>query len=82
MRVMVRLTGRYKNLIGLESTIVDTINGDTVWHVIDALVEKYQVLGKDKNRMIILRNGVHVNREEKIKNNDELTILPPVVSGG
>ncbi|MEM0492421.1 MAG: MoaD/ThiS family protein [Candidatus Thermoplasmatota archaeon] len=82
MRVTIRFTGRYKNLTGLESMVMEIKNGDTVWHLIEALVEKHPALVKDKKHMIIIRNGNYIDRETKIKNNDEITIIPPVVSGG
>jgi MoaD family protein len=82
MNVKVKIIGRYQNITGKKELNLEIKNGDTVWHVIDTLVKKYSEMEKDKKFLMVSKNDVFTNHDSKINEGDEITIFPPVVSGG
>ena len=82
MDVKVKLIGRYKNIIGKTEITLKIENGDTIWHVVDVLIKKYPIIEKDKKFIMVLKNNIYTTIDEKILYGDEITISPPVVSGG
>jgi len=82
MRVTVKLVGRYKDIIGNTELKLKINNGDTIWHVVDVFVKQYPKLEKDKKFIMVSKNNIYTTLDAKIKNGDEITLSPPVVSGG
>jgi MoaD family protein len=82
MNIKIKLIGRYQNIVGKKELTIKIKNGDTIWYVIDAFVKKYPEIEKDKKFLMVSKNNVFSNYETKIKEGDEITISPPVVSGG
>jgi MoaD family protein len=82
MRVTVKLVGRYKDIIGNTELELKINNGDTIWHVVDVFVKQYPKLEKDKKFIMVSKNNIYTTLDAKIKNGDEITLSPPVVSGG
>jgi molybdopterin converting factor small subunit len=82
MQVKVKFIGRYIDLTGIQEFNLNVSGGDSIWHVVDLVVKQYPQLEKDKKFIMISKNNIFTNREAKIKEDDEITLSPPVVSGG
>ena len=82
MKVLVRFIGRYKEVTGVSDLELDVLSGDTMWSVLDMLIQRYPALEKDKKFMLISKNGVFATRDTMIMAGDQITVAPPVVSGG
>jgi len=82
MRVTVKLVGRYKDIIGNTELELKINNGDTIWHVVDVFVRKFPEIQKDKKFIMVSKNNIYTTLDAKIENGDEITLSPPVVSGG
>jgi len=55
---------------------------DTIWHVVDVFVKQYPKIQKDKKFIMVSKNNIYTTIDAKIENGDEITLSPPVVSGG
>ena len=82
MIVKIKTFGRYQNITGKKELKLEIKNGDTIWHVIDVFVKKFPEIEKDKKFLMVSKNNVYTNFEAKVTDGDEITISPPVVSGG
>lgn len=82
MKITVRVFGRYKDIAGADTIQFDITNGKIIQDVIDFFVRKYPTVDKDKSRMMITKNKVYCSYDTTITEGDEITISPPVVSGG
>ncbi len=82
MLVKVKLIGRYKDITGKQELELEILNGDTIWHVVDVLIKQYPKIEKDKKFIMISKNNIYTTIDAKIMDGDEVTLSPPVVSGG
>jgi MoaD family protein len=82
MLVKVKLIGRYKDIAGKQELELEILNGDTIWHVVDVLIKQYPIIEKDKKFIMVSKNNVYTTIDAKIMDGDEITLSPPVVSGG
>jgi molybdopterin converting factor small subunit len=82
MKINVRLVGRYRNLSDSKELLFDLKEGDTIWHIIDVFVSRFPEVKKDKKFIMVTKNKTFTPRKSTIQANDEITIIPPVVSGG
>jgi len=82
MKIKVKLIGRYKDITGKTELELKINNGDTIWHVVDVFVKQYPKLEKDKKFIMVSKNNTYTTPDAKIENGDEITLSPPVVSGG
>jgi len=82
MQITVRLIGRYKEIIGKKNINLTINAGDTIWNVVDDLVEKYPSIEKDRKFIMVLKNNIYTTLDSKVSDGDEITLSPPVVSGG
>ena len=81
MKIKVRLFGRYRDITGKKEFEL-VVNGDTIWHVVDAFVKQHPAIEKDKKFIMVSKNNTYTTFDEKIAEGDTVTISPPVVSGG
>jgi molybdopterin converting factor small subunit len=82
MLIKVKVIGRYRDIIGKQELELKVPNGDTIWHVIDVLIKLYPKIAKDKKFIMVSKNNTYTTKDEKVRNGDEITLSPPVVSGG
>jgi molybdopterin converting factor small subunit len=82
MIITIRVFGRYKDLIGKEHVQLDVTEGNTLQDVVNAFVKQHPQTDKDKKRMMIGLNKIYTSRNTMFHQGDEITITPPVVSGG
>ncbi len=82
MNITVKLIGRYKDIAGTSELKLSIKQGDSIWDIIDVFVQKYPAISKDKRFIMVSKNNTYTNHEAKIFEGDEITLSPPVVSGG
>jgi molybdopterin converting factor small subunit len=82
MKITVRLFGRYKDITKKDIILLNIGERNTLRDVIDCFVKKYPATEKDKNRMMVTKNKMYTSFDTKIIEGDEITLSPPVVSGG
>jgi len=82
MKIIVKVFGRYKDISGKETIQLDIIDGNTLQDVINAFVKQYPAVQKDKNRMMVTKNKMFASFDTLVTQEDEITLSPPVVSGG
>lgn len=82
MRISVKLFGRYKEIAGTERIQLHITDGITLQDVINAFVKKYPSVEKDKSRMITTKNKMYASHDTTLGEGDEISISPPIVSGG
>ena len=82
INIRIRLIGRYKTIAGQEFIQIDFKGGTTIRHVVDAFVKQYPSVEKDRKFMMVSKNNTFTSVDTPIGEGDEITICPPVVSGG
>jgi len=82
MKIIVKVFGRYKDISGKETIQLDIIDGNTLQDIINAFVKQYPIVQKDKNRMMVTKNKMFASFDTIVTQEDEITLSPPVVSGG
>ena len=82
MKITVKVFGRYKDITGRETVQLDIVDGNTLQDVINAFVRQYPLVAKDKSRMMVTKNKIFASFDTAISKEDEITLSPPVVSGG
>ena len=82
MKVMVRVFGRYKDITKKDVIQLNIGGGNTSCDVIDCFVKQYPVTEKDTSRMMVSKNKIYASFDTVISEGDEITLSPPVVSGG
>jgi molybdopterin converting factor small subunit len=82
MKISVKVFGRYKDIAGKETIQIYITDGNTIQDVINAFVKLYPAAQNDKNRMMVTKNKMFSSYDMTVTQNDEITLSPPVVSGG
>ncbi len=82
MSIKVSFSGRYKELAGVDSILIDEHDMHTVEDVVVEIIFEFSALGVDKSRMMVFRDGVNLSYEDQVFDGDELVFSPPLVSGG
>ena len=82
MKLFIKVFGRYKDITGHEAVQLDITDGITIQDVINKFIRLYPSIQNDKNRMMVTKNKILCSYTTTITEDDEITISPPVVSGG
>ena len=82
MKITVRVFGRYKDITKKDTIQLNIGEGNTLGDVIDCFVKQYPATEKDKSRMMVSKNKIYASFDTVISEGDEITLSPPVVSGG
>jgi molybdopterin converting factor small subunit len=82
MKIIVRVFGRYKDIVGTDTMTFNITDGKTIQDVVDFFIQQYPMVDKDKNRIMVTKNKVYTSYDTMISEGDEITLAPPVVSGG
>lgn len=82
MKIMVKVFGRYKEITGKEIVQINITDGNTLQDVINEFIKQYPSVQKDKNWMMVTKNKLLSSFDTTITQEDEITLSPPVVSGG
>ena len=82
MKIMVRVFGRYKDVTGKDTIQLTVLEGNTLGDVVACFVKQYPAVEKDKTRIMVSKNKMYASYNTIIDEGDEITLSPPVVSGG
>lgn len=82
MKIRVRVYGRYRDITNKDSLVLNIGAGNTLGDVIDSFVKQYPATEKDRSRMMVSKNKMYASFDTMITEDDEITLSPPVVSGG
>jgi len=82
MKITVRLYGRYKDIAGTDTVHLDIKKGDTLRDLVNAFVKRFPETEKDKNKIMVAKNKIFTGYETLVSEGDDITLTPPVVSGG
>ncbi len=82
MLIKVKLIGRYKTIAGQDFLHYEVKAGTTIRQVVDAFVKQFPVVEKDRKFMMVSKNNTLTPVDTPVGEGDEITICPPVVSGG
>lgn len=82
MIVKIKLLGRYKDITGEPEISLEIKSGDTIWDVVEVFIKKYPIFKKDKNLIMVSKNNTYTTLDTKFSDGDQITLTPPVVSGG
>ena len=82
MNITVKLIGRYKEITGKTKLTLTIEKGDIIWDVVDEFIKRYPAIEKDKKFIMVSKNNIYTTIDAKIVDGDEITLSPPVVSGG
>lgn len=82
MSIEVRFSGRYKDLVGVESFVIDASEIFCVGDVVVEVIFEFSDLQVDKSRIMVFRNGMNLSYDEQVSDGDVLVFAPPLVSGG
>ena len=81
MRITVRLFAILKDRAGTGELTLDLPEGSTISAAGEALREKFPALRELDHRLAYALNCEHASRETRLRDGDELALIPPV-SGG
>ncbi|MDI6856068.1 MAG: MoaD/ThiS family protein [Candidatus Thermoplasmatota archaeon] len=81
MKVSVKFFALHREAVGKEKITLDVKEGATIETLLNLLLEKYPALKKLKDYTFISLNHNYAAPEQKLKDNDEVALFPPV-SGG
>ncbi|MEM4257861.1 MAG: MoaD/ThiS family protein [Candidatus Thermoplasmatota archaeon] len=82
MKIIVKVIGRYTDIVGKSELVLDMSDDSCIWDIINRMISLFPKFDQDKKFMMVLKNNVFARREEKLIDGDEITLVPPVVSGG
>jgi len=82
MIIKIKFIGRYKTITGQDFIQFDVKAGTTIRQVVDAFVKQFPLMEKDRKFMMVSKNNTLTSVDTPIGEGDEITICPPVVSGG
>jgi molybdopterin converting factor small subunit len=82
MKIEIKVFGRYKEIAGKDTIQLDITDGNTLRDIINAFVIRYPSVKNDKSRIMIMKNKILSPFDTSFTQGDEITLSPPVVSGG
>ena len=82
MKLIVTLYGRYKNIAHSDKIELTLPDSATVWHLLEALSQRYPEITKDKPRIMVTINQQFASPETPVNPKDTIGIAPPLVAGG
>lgn len=78
----VRLYGRYRDAAGSETITLQFEKATTIQDILDAFIKRYPSFSKDSRHMMVTKNGILTSHDDSLTHGDQISIAPPVVSGG
>jgi MoaD family protein len=81
MKVQVELFSHLRDLAGTSKVDIDLTEGAVVSDLLERLYKRFPAL-RARDRTILVGAGVEfVERDYKLKPNDEISVMPPVQGG-
>jgi len=81
MKIKVLYFGVLAHNLGQESTAIELPDNASVADAVETLSRAHDVLGRYRSRLAYAVNLEYVSATQKLKDGDELALIPPV-SGG
>jgi len=81
MKLHVHLYSQLRDLAGAQTLDVDLTNGATVSDLLENVYSKYPVLRSHDQSILVGAGFEFVDRNYKLKPDDEISIMPPVQGG-
>jgi len=81
MIIKLRLFAFFRQVMGAPEIAYELAEGATVSDLLEDIFKKHPSLEKSRGHVVVTINKVSVQFAEKIRDGDEVAILPPV-SGG
>jgi molybdopterin converting factor small subunit len=82
MKISVKLYGRYSTLARSSEITLTIPRKGEIRNIIDAFIQKFPEVAKDKPRIMITKNKQFAPPETTVSVNDIISIAPPLVAGG
>ena len=82
MEITVTLYGRYKKLANSSQIVLHIPEEASIWHIIEAFIQKYPSVSKDKSRIMVTKNQQFAPPDTSVSAEDTISIAPPLVAGG
>jgi sulfur-carrier protein len=81
MKVKVKLFARYRELTKMGEESIEVAEGARVSDVVSAILSKHPVLNGQRDDMLVSLNGKRSKGGERLKEGDEVALLPPATGG-
>jgi molybdopterin synthase sulfur carrier subunit len=81
MKVRVRLFARYRELAKVGEESIEVAEGASVSDVVSTILAKHPVLMTHSDEMLISLNRKRSRGAERVKEDDEVALLPPATGG-
>jgi len=82
MKVLVKIIGRFQEVIGKKELAVEINDDATIWDVIEILVQKFPSFESERKFIMVSCNNTFSTLDKKVSEGDVITLFPPIVSGG
>jgi len=82
MKIIVKVFGRYKEIIGTDTIELTATQGATIWDIVEQLSAQYPQLEKEKKFFMVSQNNIYTTLDAPLNEGDEITLSPPIVGGG
>ena len=81
MKIKLRLFAFFRQAFGAPEISYELAEGATAADLLDDIFKKHPTLEKSRGHVVVTINKTAVKLTEKIKEGDEVAILPPVGGG-
>jgi molybdopterin converting factor subunit 1 len=81
MRIQLLLFAVYRDLTGVSELAVDVADGSSAGAALDALRERDPRFAQLPRRPVVAINREFASAETRLRDGDELALLPPVAGG-
>jgi molybdopterin synthase catalytic subunit len=81
MKVNLRLFSVYRDIVGFKEMIIDVARGATLGDLFEELLHRYPGLKPLERSVVLAVNRDFVDSETKLKENDEVALMPPIGGG-
>jgi MoaD family protein len=81
MKVNLRLFSVYRDIVGSKEMIIDVVRGATLGDLFEELLHRYPRLKPLERSVVLAVNRDFADSETKLKENDEVALMPPIGGG-
>jgi MoaD family protein len=81
MKINIRLFSVYREIIGSNEMTIDMVRGSTLGSLFGELLRRYPRLKPLGKSIVLAVNRDFANSKTKLKENDEVALMPPIGGG-
>jgi molybdopterin converting factor subunit 1 len=81
MQVTVRLFAAHREAAGTNAYVADLPDGSTVADAFDRVCAEYPAISRTARSVAFALNQTHVSPDARLRDGDEVALLPPVAGG-